>query len=182
VRENKEDGCERLRTYDSKEGVASPCKIWEACRATSAAPLYFPPIDINGHTYYDGGVISNNPIKDVYEEAEAEGLENGVQAIVSIGTGKPLQLNPGRSAYDTLSYAVKRMTGTESDHLEFSKRPEAKDTYFRFNEEYELHKINMADWKQVGRVEELALGYVSQPHIKTMIDQCARRITKPQGN
>ncbi|KAH6665502.1 acyl transferase/acyl hydrolase/lysophospholipase [Halenospora varia] len=179
VRESKEDGCERLRTYDSKKGVASPCKIWEACRATSAAPLYFPPIDINGHTYYDGGVNSNNPIKDVYEEAEAQGLENDIEAIVSIGTGKPLQLNPGRTAYEALSYAVKRMTGTESDHLDFKKRPEATNKYFRFNEEDELHKIDMADWKQVGRVEELACAYVSKPHIKAMIEQCARKIAKP---
>ncbi|KAH8656651.1 acyl transferase/acyl hydrolase/lysophospholipase, partial [Tricladium varicosporioides] len=178
VRESKEDGCERLRTYDSKNGVASSCKIWEACRATSAAPLYFPPIDINGHTYYDGGMNSNNPIKDVYEEAQAQGLENNVEAIVSIGTGKPPQMAPIRTAYETLSYAVKRMTGTESDHLNFQKRPEVANKYFRFNEEDELHKIDMADWRQVGRVEELAYAYVSKPHIKAMIEKCAKRIAK----
>jgi predicted acylesterase/phospholipase RssA len=143
---------------------------------------YFPPIDINGHTYYDGGVVSNNPIKDVYEEAKALKLTKGVEAIVSIGTGKPLRTNPGRTAYEALPYAVKRMTGTESDHLDFKKRLAAVgavDRYFRFNEEYEFHKIDMAHWKQVGRVEELACAYVSKPDIKDMIDKCARRIARP---
>lgn len=118
---------------------------------------------------------------EVYEEAKAEGLGNVITAVVSIGSGKPRHVNPGRTAYSTLSYAVKRMTGTEADHLAFSKRPESKDIYFRFNEEYELHKIDLADWRQVDWVEELALSYVEQPYVKGMIDQCARRLAKPRG-
>lgn len=177
VMKDKEGGCQRLRTYDSKV-AASPCKIWEACRATSAAPTYFPAIEINGHTYYDGGVISNNPVKEVYEEAKDMGLKAQVGAIVSIGTGKDPQANPGKTAWEALSYALKRMTGTQSDHLDFEKRPEVHGKYFRFNEEHDLHKIDMADWNQIGRVEEIAYIYVAQPHIKENINKCARMMAK----
>jgi hypothetical protein len=35
------------------------CTVWEACRATSAAPMYLLPVRIDGETYCDGGCVSD---------------------------------------------------------------------------------------------------------------------------
>jgi patatin-like phospholipase/acyl hydrolase len=37
-------------------------KIWQAARATSAAPMYFEPLQVNGNTFMDGGLQANNPL------------------------------------------------------------------------------------------------------------------------
>ena len=71
-------------------------KIWEAVRATTAAPTLFPPIEINGETLVGCGAGTNNPIFDVWNEAndiwgDECGLlsEGDVRCIVSIGAGTP---------------------------------------------------------------------------------------------
>lgn len=44
------------------------CSLWEVCRATAAAPTYFPPAfvtSVDGKfqgTMIDGGAIQNNPV------------------------------------------------------------------------------------------------------------------------
>jgi patatin-like phospholipase/acyl hydrolase len=37
-------------------------KLWQAARATSAAPAYFKPLQVNGYTLVDGGLGANNPL------------------------------------------------------------------------------------------------------------------------
>src|SRR5205823_479285 len=70
------------------------CKIWEAGRATSAAPTFFKRIFIGEaglqEEFIDAGLGCNNPVKYLIEEAQREfGPMREVSCIVSIGTGKP---------------------------------------------------------------------------------------------
>ncbi len=53
-----------LRTYQHPlEMPAVPnMKLWEACRATSAAPHFFEPLTVNGMSFLDGGLQANNPL------------------------------------------------------------------------------------------------------------------------
>jgi len=53
-----------LRTYQhALEQPALPnMKLWEACRATSAAPSYFKPLTIGKVRFLDGGLQANNPL------------------------------------------------------------------------------------------------------------------------
>ncbi|KAK4207062.1 acyl transferase/acyl hydrolase/lysophospholipase [Rhypophila decipiens] len=81
----KDEQPRRFRTYDSEDGEAPNCTIWGACRATSAAPIYFPPIQIAGHTYCDGGAKANNPISEIYHEARREQPGRAIRSIVSLG-------------------------------------------------------------------------------------------------
>lgn len=37
-------------------------KIWQAARATSAAPTYFKSITDDNNTFMDGGLQANNPV------------------------------------------------------------------------------------------------------------------------
>ncbi|TAQ85904.1 hypothetical protein B7494_g5770 [Chlorociboria aeruginascens] len=68
-------------------------KIWEACRATSAAFPFFDPIAIGRYEeeFFDGGYRANNPIFEVWGQAQliwgSARLETRIKCIISIGTG-----------------------------------------------------------------------------------------------
>ncbi|KDR66087.1 hypothetical protein GALMADRAFT_81213, partial [Galerina marginata CBS 339.88] len=54
-----------FRTYESHK-THSNCKIWEAARATSAAPTFFKRIEIRwNQPFIDGGLHRNNPSRVV---------------------------------------------------------------------------------------------------------------------
>jgi len=67
------------------------CSVWQAARATSAAPSYFPPawVDIPppGGWYIDGGLKRNNPSEVALAEARRYWKSAKCVLIVSIGTG-----------------------------------------------------------------------------------------------
>lgn len=72
-----------------------PCThpIWKVARATSAAPLYFELIQLEGISLIDGGFGANNPTLEAWQSIIQ--LHNrhldAVKVIVSIGTGKGLE-------------------------------------------------------------------------------------------
>jgi len=67
------------------------CPIWQAARATSAAPSYFPPAWVEvpdpGGWYIDGGLRHNNPSEVALSEARKYWKTVKRFCIVSIGTG-----------------------------------------------------------------------------------------------
>jgi len=67
------------------------CKVWEASRATTAAPVYFPPFCLSvGPLQYDlidGGVYLNNPAYYVYHEARKKWPNDDI-CLISLGTGE----------------------------------------------------------------------------------------------
>jgi uncharacterized protein len=73
-------------------------KMWEAARATSAAPTYFEPAcmrafdeDDRDHALVDGGVFANNPAVAAYSDAIRKGWGDDKEIyVVSIGTGEPV--------------------------------------------------------------------------------------------
>ena len=83
-----------FRTYQSHE-THSNCKIWEAARATSAAPTFFKRIEIGRkQPFIDGGLGRNNPSLVVLDEARAQfGARRNIGCFVSIGTGQTEVIN-----------------------------------------------------------------------------------------
>lgn len=53
-----------FRSYTNPlEGSEIPSiKLWEAARATSAAPSYFTPLKVGDYTFLDGGLQANSPL------------------------------------------------------------------------------------------------------------------------
>jgi hypothetical protein len=93
-KETSETVC--LTSYKSPRGssdLLNSVKIWEACRATSAASSFFDHIAIGRYKeeFVDGATGANNPVPELWNQAQLmwgpEPLEGKVQCLVSIGTG-----------------------------------------------------------------------------------------------
>ena len=123
---------------------------------------------------------SNNPILQVIEEAKSEyGQYRSFQAIVSIGTGRGPNADPSSHLFGVMQYAIHQMTNTQKMHKEFLDRyPDLLDQYFRFNEEGDLYKIDLADWKMLKQVEDLANNYVESRKGKELIAACAGKLAR----
>jgi Patatin-like phospholipase len=82
-----------FRTYGAEGVSPSKCALWQAARATSAAPSFFKPMFIDtprpGITYVDGGLGYNNPAHVAIDEAQRIWPTSKYFCIVSIGTGRP---------------------------------------------------------------------------------------------
>ncbi|KID62134.1 Calcium-independent phospholipase A2-gamma [Metarhizium brunneum] len=126
-----EDDATILRSYDLQALLpeyAFHGKIWEAGRATSAAPTFFKPISIDPRgessntsgviekasrklkaetnkkdSYSDGGTVANNPCSIAVREAGRIWGYGNIGCIVSLGTGPEPKF--------TLDQATKEMLG-----------------------------------------------------------------------
>ena len=84
---------------EARQGQKGPSerKLWEAARASSAAPTYFEAFE---NVFIDGGVMSNNPTLDgmseMVQQLMLEGKPLKIGMVVSLGTGIiPSRPTPG---------------------------------------------------------------------------------------
>ncbi len=88
-----------VHVFSSMSEAHKDLPVWEVCRASTAAPLFFDPyhmiINEHGHTspLIDGGITANNPIVIALSEALKDdgGRARTVNDVVvaSFGTGEP---------------------------------------------------------------------------------------------
>ncbi|RAK85941.1 FabD/lysophospholipase-like protein [Aspergillus costaricaensis CBS 115574] len=115
-----------LRSYDNKNDLTlvPKIKLWEAARATSAAPAYFPSIEIDKYHLVDGGLGANNPVGWLWSEVlSVFGPNRPTSCFLSIGTGIPANeplVDPGVMG----SHAVEKSfasiaTNSEISHILF---------------------------------------------------------------
>ncbi|KIJ39396.1 hypothetical protein M422DRAFT_27632 [Sphaerobolus stellatus SS14] len=82
-------------TYRVAKNESTNFMIWEAARATTAAPTFFKAIEIPGiggirERFYDAGLRCNNPSWEVLHEAKnIFGVGRKIGLMLSIGTGHP---------------------------------------------------------------------------------------------
>ncbi|KAL2820557.1 hypothetical protein BDW59DRAFT_174473 [Aspergillus cavernicola] len=95
-RHNMEPSCLRRLTksyrFYRSERPENEVKIWEAARATSAAPRIFKPFfhSPSGQEYQDGAIYHNNPIDIAIREQKLiwpDTAESHPDIVLSIGTG-----------------------------------------------------------------------------------------------
>lgn len=64
-------------------------KVWEAVRASTAAPIYHEEFKIDGYVFQDGGILANNPTAIALHEArQLWPAHKNPNCIVSIGNGR----------------------------------------------------------------------------------------------
>jgi hypothetical protein len=108
----------------------STFRVWEAIRATSAAPGYFDPVIKDDLHLVDGAMLFNNPVALAISEARNLWPESDISCVVSCGTGsrpfKPVEVSMGQ----LLSAIVDSATETEKTAL-LASSALPKGSYFR---------------------------------------------------
>ena len=178
----------RLRSYHSSWEPDTGCTIWQAARATTAAPLYFPPIQF-GHpprNYVDGGIThNNNPVRALWDEAKnVWGPTRKIGCIFSIGTGVPALHSTGKSGKSIIKSLAHIATDTQNtaktfawdmDHLP----PAEAIAYFRFNVEQGLQNVKLEEWESFDALTGATDEYLNTR--RSEIDKCADVILEFSG-
>ncbi|XP_074124398.1 calcium-independent phospholipase A2-gamma isoform X1 [Sminthopsis crassicaudata] len=131
-----------FRNYGHFPGVTSHylggChhKIWQAIRASSAAPGYFAEYVLGNDLHQDGGLLLNNPSALAMHECKCLWPDTPLQCIVSLGTGRyegDVRSNlTSTSLRSKLSAVISSATDTEEVHIMLDGFL-PPDTYFRIN-------------------------------------------------
>jgi hypothetical protein len=146
--------------FERNPGYAHSVAIWEAARATTAAPLYFDPIKIGNRKFGDGGFGSNNPAEELATEVACMNgydFDDCMDLLLSIGTGDMPSISriakedAPLKKYTTYFNAAKKLASDARDvHERLQVRKEyRKLPYYRFNvpKNRGLDKIKLDEWK-----------------------------------
>ncbi len=176
--------CRHFCSYPGPRNEAPECKIWEAARATSAAPTFFKPIKIIDSSglacdYVDGGLGFNNPAQEVISQAKLLFGDRSIGVVVSIGTGvqdiRELQRPQGINKIFPIKN-VKAMLGILTDvdtvHKKMAEEYRDGDRYSRFNVTAEgIKRISLDDWKKMQKVKDDTDKYVTELDVSSQISR-----------
>jgi predicted acylesterase/phospholipase RssA len=161
-------GPRRITTYPPPVGRYFEATIWEAARATSAAPLILKPISIGpehfAEVFVDAGLGYNNPVFEVISEAEKQFPDDSLACIISIGTGIPKQAKYKAAGIpkDIIDTLIKISTNCEAIEKHCAdKFANLANCYFRFNVQQGLADVGLDDWSRLGEVKTLTLAFLA---------------------
>ncbi|KAL5603360.1 hypothetical protein FOVSG1_006110 [Fusarium oxysporum f. sp. vasinfectum] len=155
--------------------------IWQAARATSAAPFYFPEANIGRSKFWDGGLANNNPVDEVWVEKSLLFQRRAVKCVISLGTGrceKPRRSNSFLARHPALSRGgqlLTNLTNVENVHRRFEDLMRAESIeYFRFDPSTLQDDIGMSDYGQIETLQHYTNEYLGQPPTRALVDICAQ--------
>ncbi|MGH0121122.1 UNVERIFIED_CONTAM: hypothetical protein FKN15_071982 [Acipenser sinensis] len=131
-----------FRNYNLPPGVKSHylggChhKLWQALRASSAAPGYFQEFVLGNDLHQDGGLLINNPAALAIHECKCLWPDTPVQCLVSLGTGRYESEGKNNATYTSLKTKLTNVISSATDTEEVHTMLDAllpPNTYFRFN-------------------------------------------------
>uniref|UniRef100_A0A1A8NPF4 Patatin-like phospholipase domain containing 8 n=1 Tax=Nothobranchius pienaari TaxID=704102 RepID=A0A1A8NPF4_9TELE len=131
-----------FRNYRLMPGVRShylgDCKhkMWQAIRASSAAPGYFQEFVLGKDLHQDGGLLINNPTALAIHECKCLWPNTPLQCVLSLGTGRYETAGTSSTTYTSLKTKLAHVISSATDTEEVHTMLDAllpQDTYFRFN-------------------------------------------------
>lgn len=131
-----------FRNYNHFPGVKShyiggcQYKLWQAIRASSAAPGYFQEYVLGNDLHQDGGLLLNNPSALAVHECKCLWPNVPLQCLISLGTGRYESEGKTNVTYTSLKAKLTNVISSATDTEEVHTMLDAllpSDTYFRFN-------------------------------------------------
>ncbi|XP_077567480.1 calcium-independent phospholipase A2-gamma-like [Stigmatopora nigra] len=135
-----------FRNYNLLPGVRSHylggCQhqLWQAIRATSAAPGYFQEFPLGSDLHQDGGLLINNPTALAIHESKCLWPKAPLDCVVSVGTGRletaAAKASGGATSYTSLKTKITNVISSATDTEEVHAMLDGflpADAYFRFN-------------------------------------------------
>lgn len=177
-----------LKTYDANDRET---QIWQALRATSAAPTFFEEMKMGSPklTYLDGGMGFNNPAMEVDYEAKSLWEDRSIGVAVSIGTG--LQTIPAVKASHSwlpfglgldivLASAMASMaTSSARVHNDMQRMYNSSSTkYFRFDVDAGMANISLEQWMKEDEMTALTEQYMHDPRQSDRSKYVASQLVK----
>ncbi|KAK4170949.1 hypothetical protein QBC36DRAFT_295822 [Triangularia setosa] len=177
-----------LTSYRSPRGgtdLLKSTKIWQACRATSAATTFFDPIAIGpfDEEFVDGALGANNPVYALWTQAQdvwGDQLRGRrLKCVVSIGTGVPA-LKPMRNDVFGIWATLKELaTETEKTAEQFRRDHSNLDNegrYYRFNVDHGLEDVGLEESKKKKEIAAATRRYVTSQGVVKQVKACANNL------
>lgn len=164
--------------------------VWEVCRASSAAPTYFPAhgmrVEGRACALIDGGVVANSPTACAVAEALRKDarVDNSRDLVVlSIGTGERTRSISLRQAQEwgALEWAIPIIDvlfDGNTDSVDYIARQLVGDGYFRMQAELlvGLDDVDDTSSTNVRALETLAAEYLRQAATRKKLAALVKRL------
>lgn len=165
-------------------------RVRDVCRATSAAPTYFPahPLRVEGRdcALIDGGIVANNPTACAIAEAlRRDGNVDGSRDLVvaSVGSGertRPIDLRSARE-WGALEWAIPIIDvlfDGNAESVDYIAQHIVGDAYFRLQAMLMIGLDDLDDVSDtnVTALETLAQAYLAQPSTQQTLATLARHL------
>ena len=173
--------------FERNPGSASEFDILSVARATSRAPTYFDPIQVQKSHYYDGAMELNNPSWEVINEVNLlnQGTRNPIFLLLSIGGGN-CKRNTSKDLFSDNS--LQRGLNDISEHIDQKLRDESKRQnfhYYRLDVDKGLRYVRLDEWKPkktgettLKRIKSAVKNYIQSENIKSSIRECAQALVQ----
>lgn len=158
-------------------------------QATSAATSFFEPVTIEprGRKFVDGGLGSNNPVEQLWNEAQniwCHGTEMELSQLlkyfVSAGTGnpgrRPIAEGPLKFFSETLVGIATRTEDTAKVFVERHRRLYEARHYFRFNVQQGLQNVGLEEYKAAALIDAATAEYMDGQETKSATQECAMNL------
>ena len=181
-------GKAELLEHNPRPAHAIP--IWKVGRATSAAPSYFDPMEIDGQRFIDGGFGCNNPSTVAYFEVTQmhNHAPDVINVFLSVGTGEPdfqCGAGSGLTNFLTMLKALPKVVanGRASHEFMANLKKTHNVPYHRWNVLNELGNLRMDEWilgdndkATQRRIEKLTETYLAKPGILEEMRSVAQQL------
>ena len=193
-----------FRSYTAPKDAGSSefenIDIGSAACATSAAPTLLPSVSVLDVDFWDGGMLNNNPINQVWgarydlgtpprsveQTTDDIAEEPVVSSVVSIGTGR----NIGRvvlpeGLVNTIFASLAFVTNTNAKHEDFRRDLERQNLrkpkgmltkYFRFDA-VKGESFNIDDWQRIKDIKEETENWLRTDEAQNLFEECVEALS-----